>query len=69
MIVAERGPGRMTYAKKIKPFAEHDLRVTLQHAGNEYVTIAVNRNLSNYENSPKKRFSVLQRDSNLWPVR
>ena len=34
MSVAERGPGRMTYAKKkIKPFAEHDLRVTLQCAG------------------------------------
>ena len=33
MNVAERGPGRMTYAQKIKPFAEHDLRVTLQHAG------------------------------------
>ena len=52
MSVAERGPGRMTYAKKknplqnttcasrlsaqvkkIKPFAEHDLRVTLQRAG------------------------------------
>ena len=27
----------MTYAKKnIKPFAEHDLRVTLQCAGNKY---------------------------------
>ena len=37
MIVAERGSGRMTYAKKkeIKPFAEHDLRVTLQRAGNK----------------------------------
>ena len=35
MSVAERGPGRMTYAKKIKPFAEHDLRVTLQRAGNK----------------------------------
>ena len=34
MIVAERGSGRMTYAKKIKPFEEHDLRVTLQLAGN-----------------------------------
>ena len=34
MSVAERGPGRMTYAKKINPFAEHDLRVTLQRAGN-----------------------------------
>ena len=34
MSVAERGPGRMTYAKKkVKPFAEHDLRVTLQCAG------------------------------------
>ena len=33
--MAERGPGRMTYAKKkIKPFAEHDLRVTLECAGN-----------------------------------
>ena len=32
MSVAERGPGRMTYAKK-KPFAEHDLHVTLQRAG------------------------------------
>ena len=29
------------------------------------MTIAVNRNLSNCENSPKKRFSGLQRDSNL----
>ena len=34
MIVAEWGSGRMTYAKKIKPFAEHDLRITLQRAGN-----------------------------------
>ena len=34
MSVTERGPGRMTYAKKkVKPFAEHDLRVTLQCAG------------------------------------
>ena len=34
MSVAERGPGRMTYAPpKIKPFAEHDLRVTLECAG------------------------------------
>ena len=34
MSVAERGPGRMTYAKKkkMKPFAEHNLRVTLQCA-------------------------------------
>ena len=39
MIVAERGSGRMTYAKKKKnfePFAEHDLRVTLQRAGNNW---------------------------------
>ena len=36
---------------------------------NEYVTIAVNRNLSNCENSPKKRFSGLQQDSNPWPLR
>ena len=63
------GSGENDLCQKIKPFAEHDLRVTLQRAGNEYVTIAVNRNLSNYENGPKKRFSVLQRDSNLWPVR
>ena len=36
MIVAERGSGRMTYAKKkIKPFAEHNLRVTLQCTGNK----------------------------------
>ena len=36
MSVAERAPGRMTYAKKkIKPFAEHDLRVTLECAGNK----------------------------------
>ena len=35
MSVAERGPGRMTYAKKKKPFAEHDLRVTLECAGNK----------------------------------
>ena len=37
MIVAKRGSGRMTYAKKkktIKAFAEDDLRVTLQRAGN-----------------------------------
>ena len=33
-IADERGPGRMTYAKK-KPFAEHDLRVTLQRAGKQ----------------------------------
>ena len=34
MSVAERDPGRMTYAKKkIKPFAGHDLRVTLECAG------------------------------------
>ena len=35
MSVTERGPGRMTYAKKKKkkPFAEHDLRVTLECAG------------------------------------
>ena len=33
---------------------------------NEYMTIAVNRNLSNCENSPKKSFSGLQRDSNPW---
>ena len=31
--VAERGPGRMTYTTK-EPFAEQDLRVTLQRAGN-----------------------------------
>ena len=35
MSMAEQGPGRMTYAKK-RPFAEHDLRVTLQRAGNEH---------------------------------
>ena len=35
-----------------------------EYKWNEYVTIAVNRNLSNCENSPKKRFSGLQRDSN-----
>ena len=29
----------------------------------------MNRNLSNCENSPKKRFSGLQRDSNPWPLR
>ena len=33
------------------------------------MTIAVNRNLSNCENSPKKSFSGLQRDSNPWPLR
>ena len=32
-----------------------------EYKWNEYVTIAVNRNLSNCENSPKKRFSGLQR--------
>ena len=38
MSVTERGPGRMTYAKKkIKPFAEHDLRVTLQCAGKKSI--------------------------------
>ena len=36
---------------------------------NEYVNIAVNRNLSNCENSPKKSFSGLQRDSNPWLLR
>ena len=35
MSVTERDPGRMTFAKKIKPFAEHYLRVTLQRAGNK----------------------------------
>ena len=36
MSVAERGSGRMTYAKKkIKPFAAQDLRVTLHCAGNK----------------------------------
>ena len=35
-IIDDRGSGRMTYAKKkIKPFAEHDLRVTPQHAGSK----------------------------------
>ena len=34
MSVAEQSPGRMTCANKIKPFAEHDLSVTLQCAGN-----------------------------------
>ena len=39
MSVAERGPGRMTYAKnKMKPFAEHDLRATLECAGNKHET-------------------------------
>ena len=33
-----------------------------EYKWNEYVTIAVNRNLSNCENSPKKRFSGLQRE-------
>ena len=37
MSVTERGPGRMTYAKKkIKPFPEHDLRGTLQCAGKKH---------------------------------
>ena len=40
-----------------------------EYKWNEYVTIAVNRNLSNCENSPKKSFSGLQRDSNPWPLR
>ena len=42
-----------------------------EYKWNEYVTIAVNRNLSNCENSPKKKkgFSGLQRDSNPWPLR
>ena len=35
-----------------------------EYKWNEYVTFAVNRNLSNCENSPKKSFSGLQRDSN-----
>ena len=39
MSVAERGPGRMTYAKKKKPFAEHDLRVTLECAGKKNKTL------------------------------
>ena len=49
-IVAERVSGSVTYAKKkIKPFEAQDLRITRHatHAGHEYVTIAVNRNLSN----------------------
>ena len=46
MSVAERGPGRMTYAKKKrKPFAEHDLRVTLQCAGNKDGVLAVQKHL------------------------
>ena len=36
---------------------------------NEYVTIAVNRNLRNCEVARKKGFSGLQRDSNPWPLR
>ena len=36
---------------------------------NEFVTIAVNRNLSNCEKARKKRISGLQRDSNPWPLR
>ena len=44
MSVTERGPGRMTYAKKkIKPFAEHDLRVTLQCAGKKNKTLCRTR--------------------------
>ena len=39
-----------------------------EYKWNEYVTIAVNRNLSSCENSPKKGFSGLQRDSNPWPA-
>ena len=40
IIVAERGSGRMTYAKK-KPFAAQDLRVTLQRAGNKVVYVSI----------------------------
>ena len=40
-----------------------------EYKWNEYVTIAVNHNLSNCENSPKKSFSGLQRDSNPRPLR
>ena len=44
MSVAERGPGRMTYAKKkVKPFAEHDLRVTLECAGKKNKTLCRTR--------------------------
>ena len=40
-----------------------------EYKWNEYVTIAVNRNLSNCEKIPKKSFSGLQRDSNPRPLR
>ena len=46
---------------------QHHTEVLLSSFRNKYVTIAVNRNLSNCENSPKKSFSELQRDSNPWP--
>ena len=40
-----------------------------EYKWNEYVTIAVNRKLSNCEKARKKRISGLQRDSNPWPLR
>ena len=36
---------------------------------NEYVTIAVESQFKQLRSSPKKSFSGLQRDSNLWPLR
>ena len=40
-----------------------------EYKWNEYVTIAVNRDLSNCEMAKKKSFSGLQRDWNPWPLR
>ena len=56
MIVAERGSGRMTYAKK--PFAEQDLRVTLQRAGNKrfYMKCSVPENVHTHPQHYSKEY-------------
>ena len=71
MRVAERGPGRMAYAKKkIKPFAEHDLRVTLHCAGKNknkktpnfyflFILLTIGRDLSKKALCPKTKSESL----------
>ena len=49
-IVPERGSGRMTYATKKNPFAEHDLHVTLQRAGNKAISPRINNLTKNNNN-------------------
>ena len=66
MSVAERGLGRMTYAKKkIKPFAEHDLRVTLECAGKKIKPFAEHDLRVTLECAGKKKLSelILARDA------